>query len=99
MYETAVHSVSARGDVLLRGHRHPQTGQPANQRRRRGPYPAPLQERGLPTAVLNLQIARTYLSASDAAIAKRTWQVPMTEGSVQGQAGHHGSPGRNIRPS
>ncbi len=29
--------------------------------------------------VLNLQIARTYLSASDAAVAKRTWQVPMDE--------------------
>src|SRR5712664_2756601 len=29
--------------------------------------------------VLNLQIARTYLSASDAEVAKRTWQVPMTE--------------------
>jgi integrase len=29
--------------------------------------------------VLNLQIARTYLSASDAEVAKRTWQVPMDE--------------------
>jgi hypothetical protein len=27
--------------------------------------------------VLNLQIARTYLSASEAEAAKRTWQVPM----------------------
>jgi integrase len=29
--------------------------------------------------VLNLQIARAYLSASDAEVAKRTWQVPMNE--------------------
>src|SRR5437870_2571923 len=29
--------------------------------------------------VLNLRIARTYLSASDPAVAKRTWQVPMDE--------------------
>ena len=29
--------------------------------------------------VLNLQIARTYLAATDAEVAKRTWQVPMDE--------------------
>lgn len=29
--------------------------------------------------MLNLQIARTYLSASDPQIAKRTWQVVMDE--------------------
>jgi len=29
--------------------------------------------------VLNLQIARTYLSASDPAMLTRTWQVPMDE--------------------
>ncbi len=29
--------------------------------------------------VLNLQIARTYLAASDATVATRTWQVPMDE--------------------
>jgi integrase len=29
--------------------------------------------------ILNLRIARTYLSASDGQAAKRTWQVPMTE--------------------
>jgi hypothetical protein len=29
--------------------------------------------------VLNLQIARTYLTAIDPEVAKRTWQVPMDE--------------------
>jgi integrase len=29
--------------------------------------------------VLNLQIARTYLSAADPEVARRTWQVPMDE--------------------
>ena len=29
--------------------------------------------------VLNLQIARTYLTATDPEVAKRTWQVPMDE--------------------
>lgn len=29
--------------------------------------------------VLNLQIARTYLTATDAEVAKRTWQIPMDE--------------------
>src|ERR1700677_1381196 len=29
--------------------------------------------------VLNLHIARTYLTATDPEIAKRTWQVPMDE--------------------
>jgi hypothetical protein len=29
--------------------------------------------------VLNLQIARTYMAASDPEVAKRTWQVPMDE--------------------
>jgi integrase len=29
--------------------------------------------------ILNLRIARTYLSATDGEAAKRTWQVPMTE--------------------
>ena len=29
--------------------------------------------------VLNLHIARTYLTATDAEIAKRTWQAPMDE--------------------
>jgi hypothetical protein len=29
--------------------------------------------------VLNRQIARTYLKATDAEAAKRTWQVPMDE--------------------
>ena len=29
--------------------------------------------------VLNLQIARTYLTATDAEVAKRTWQAPMDE--------------------
>ncbi|HZM03540.1 MAG TPA: tyrosine-type recombinase/integrase [Candidatus Saccharimonadales bacterium] len=29
--------------------------------------------------ILNLHIARTYLTAADAEIAKRTWQVPMDE--------------------
>src|SRR5271156_4238650 len=29
--------------------------------------------------VLNLQIARTYLTATDPAVAKRTWQAPMDE--------------------
>ncbi len=29
--------------------------------------------------VLNLQIARTYLTASDPEVAKRTWQMPMDE--------------------
>ena len=29
--------------------------------------------------VLNLQIARAYLAASDASVASRTWQVPMDE--------------------
>jgi len=30
-------------------------------------------------AHLNLQLARTYLAATDAMVAKRTWQVPMQE--------------------
>jgi hypothetical protein len=29
--------------------------------------------------VLNLRIARTYLTATDPEVAKRTWQVPMDE--------------------
>jgi len=29
--------------------------------------------------VLNLQIVRTYLTATDREVAKRTWQVPMDE--------------------
>src|SRR4051794_29754929 len=29
--------------------------------------------------ILNLHIARTYLAATDAEIAKRTWQAPMDE--------------------
>ena len=29
--------------------------------------------------VLNLQIARAYLSAADPSVATRTWQVPMEE--------------------
>src|SRR5260370_1315257 len=29
--------------------------------------------------VLNLHIARTYLTATDPEVAKRTWQVPMDE--------------------
>jgi hypothetical protein len=28
---------------------------------------------------LNLQLARTYLAATDPMVAKRTWQVPMDE--------------------
>src|SRR6266513_5048343 len=30
-------------------------------------------------AHLNLQLARTYLAATDPMVAKRTWQVPMEE--------------------
>src|SRR2546430_15858503 len=30
-------------------------------------------------AHLNLQLARTYLAATDPLVAKRTWQVPMEE--------------------
>jgi hypothetical protein len=29
--------------------------------------------------MLNLQIARTYLTAADPEVAKRTWQMPMDE--------------------
>lgn len=41
--------------------------------------PLPRQERGVSAAMFDLLIARTYLSASDPPIAKRTWQVVMDE--------------------
>ena len=33
-------------------------------------------------AHLNLQLARTYLAATDPMVAKRTWQVPMEEAAL-----------------
>ena len=38
-----------------------------------------LEEEAFRQPVLNLHIARTYLSATAPEIAKRTWQVPMDE--------------------
>src|SRR5271157_2185589 len=77
--EATIHTVSQREGFLLPGHDDQPAREPAHEKRRGSPRPPAFQKRGLPPALAQPPNGRTYLSATDPEIARRTWQAPMDE--------------------
>jgi hypothetical protein len=66
--------VASGADVLLRGHHHRQTHQPAHHQRDEAQQIVEARNNSERQPVLNLQIAKAYLAGTDNGIATRTWQ-------------------------
>ena len=86
MHMKTKYTLFRRGEVIITPrHRHRQANQLAHQGRNRGRSLLNARNEAQRQPVLNLHLARAYLTASDPAFVERTWQTVMEQLQARGK--------------